>query len=276
MQLTPRYDSPPIITLDGPPSGVLAPLIRQRRRLADAVQHFTDAEWSHPSRCAGWSNRDVIAHLDSVDGFWAYSVSQGVAGKPTRFLATFDPVASPAALVAASQADAPEVRDRFLASSAAFVARMEALSDDEWDSVAEAPPGHISVSALAHHALWDAWVHERDIMLPLGAPCAVEADEIECGLRYAAALGPALACSRGSTAPGTLALIGHSPALEFVVDVAAVVAVRSGRTTEADITLRGDSVELLEALSVRRPLPQSIDEKHAWLLMGLATAFDQE
>lgn len=66
MQLTPRYGTNPIITLDGKPSDILAPVTRQRRRFADALAAFTDDEWAHPSRCAGWSNRDVIIHVDST------------------------------------------------------------------------------------------------------------------------------------------------------------------------------------------------------------------
>ena len=35
----------------------------------------------------------------------------------------------------------------------------------------------MSVRLLAHHALWDAWVHERDIALPLGRTPDVEPDD---------------------------------------------------------------------------------------------------
>ena len=129
MQLTPRYGAQPVITLDGPPAAIAGPLIRQRRRLATALASFTDEQWSHPSRCAGWSNRDVIVHLDSTNTFWSMSIAAGVHGEPTRFLATFDPVASQAQLVAGSgDVSTGEVPPRFGASTAAPVGLCSALA----------------------------------------------------------------------------------------------------------------------------------------------------
>src|SRR6187402_199779 len=122
MQLTPRYGSDPIITLDGSPSAIAAPAVRQRRRLAATLASFTDEQWAHPSRCEGWSSRDVIVHLDSTNAFWAFSAAEGLRGEPTRFLTTFDPVTSPAQLVV-DTADVPvsKVLARFTASTDALV-----------------------------------------------------------------------------------------------------------------------------------------------------------
>ncbi len=68
--------------------------------------------------------------------------------------------------------------------------------------MAEAPAGHMALSAVASHALWDAWVHERDICLPLGLPVDVEPDEVAVSLRYAAGLGPAFLATEGSARSG--------------------------------------------------------------------------
>lgn len=40
------------------------------------------------------------------------------------------------------------------------------------------------------------------------------------------------------------------------------------------MTLTGETVALLEALSLRLPLAQSIPDEHRWLLSGLAEVFD--
>ena len=118
MQLNPRYGTDPLITLDGSPAAILEPAVRQRRRLAATVATLTDEQWAHPSRCDGWSSRDVIVHLDTTNSFWAFSIAQGLKGEPTQFLATFDPVASPAQMVAdAGDVSADEVLDRFVAST---------------------------------------------------------------------------------------------------------------------------------------------------------------
>ena len=270
MQLTPRYGGNPIITLDGPPAGILAPATRQRRRFAAALAAFTEEQWSHPSRCAGWSNRDVIVHLDSTNSFWAFSVASGLRGEPTTFLSTFDPVSSPAQLVAgAQQLSSQEVLDKFTASTESFASALEALTSDEWSTLAEAPPGHISISALAHHALWDSWVHERDVLLPLDE----QADEIVAALRYGAALSPGFAISRGVAKAGTIAVETTGPETTFVVDVTDHVHVRSG-SGNADLHLTGDGVDLLEAFSIRAPLAQPVPANLQWLVSGLAEVFD--
>ncbi|HQY13878.1 MAG: maleylpyruvate isomerase family mycothiol-dependent enzyme [Ilumatobacteraceae bacterium] len=277
MQLTPRYGAQPVITLDGPPAAIAGPLIRQRRRLATALASFTDEQWSHPSRCAGWSNRDVIVHLDSTNTFWSMSIAAGVHGEPTRFLATFDPVASPAQLVAGSgDVSTGEVLARFVASTDALVGLCSSLDHAGWSAAAEAPPGHVSVSAVAHHALWDSWVHERDVLVPLGLAPEPEADEVAACLRYVAALGPALALNRGAAGSGVLAIDATGPDVVVVVDIGEEVVVRAGAAGAPTVELRlaGDAVELLEALSVRRPLTQLIPADSVWMLRGLSDTFD--
>jgi uncharacterized protein (TIGR03083 family) len=274
MQLTPRYGTNPIITLDGAPSDILVPLTRQRQRFANALASFTDEQWDHPSRCAGWSNRDVVVHVDSTNSFWAFSIAAGLRGEPTTFLATFDPVQSPAQLVAGSQQlSSREVLAKFVASTTAFTAALESLSDADWSVLAEAPPGHISISAVAHHALWDSWVHERDVLLPLGIAPEEEADEIAAALRYGAALAPGFAVSRGASDRGTLAVATTAPHTAFVVEVTDQVHVRAGSAT-ADLTLTGDAVELLEAFSIRTPLAQVVPANCKWMIDGLARIFD--
>lgn len=273
MQLNPRYGSDPVLTMDGDPAAIAAPAIRQRRRLADTLAGLSDEQWRHPSRCAGWTARDVIVHLESTNGFWAFATKAGVGGEPTRFLQTFDPVASPAQMVAANEISPAELLERFVASNEALAGVWTACSGADWDALAEAPPGHISVSAVAHHALWDSWVHERDVLLPLGIVPPEEADEVTACLRYAAALGPALAVTRGLDRRGTFAVGADDPAVDAVVEIGDRVHVRAG-TADADLCLTGPAVELLEALSIRRPLPQQPSPETAWMLQGLSTTFD--
>ena len=276
MQLTPRYGTEPIITLDGAPGAVLDAVVRQRRRLVEVLRGFDEEQWVHPSRCEGWSGQDVIVHLESATAFWTFSIAAGLAGEPTRFMASFDPVASPAELVAgASDVAAPKVFERFAASTEALAELLESLDADGWSALAEAPPGHIAIDAVAHHALWDSWVHERDILLPLGIEPVEEADEVAACLRYAAALSPAFTISRGS-ARGVMAVRVTDPELRFVVDIADRVAVRSAAdvSVDADLTLTGDAVELLEALSVRRLLDQPVPAAAAWMVSGLPEVFE--
>jgi len=277
VQLQPRYGNDPIITMDGPGSSVRAPAVRQRRRLAATLAGFDEAQWQRPTRCDGWATRHVVAHLNDTNSFWAFSISSALAGEPTRFLADFDPVASPPALIASAEAlGAEELLERFEESTRRFTELLESLEDAAWSTLAEAPPGHISVSALVHHALWDSWVHERDVLLPLGLDHEVHDDEVAACVRYAASLSPAFALSLGQVRTGRLAVSLTDPELSFVVDVDGRAAVREGFDEGADLVLQGDAVEVLEALSQRGPRPLDAPDDTAWLLSGLAIAFDAE
>src|SRR5207253_2416963 len=50
MRVSPRYDGPPIISIAGEPDDQLAPVLRQRRRLAAMLADLRDDDWSSPSR----------------------------------------------------------------------------------------------------------------------------------------------------------------------------------------------------------------------------------
>lgn len=272
MQLSPRYGADPIIELDGAVDGVEAPFVRQRRRLAATLAGLDDEQWAAPSRCAGWRVQDVVSHLADTDGYWAFSLAAGLAGEPTRLLDGFDPDATPAALVgAAGDPPAEQVLERFGAAADALVAGVEGLDEAGWSAAVEAPPGHVSATAMVHHALWDGWVHERDILLPLGLPVTVEDDEVAACLRYAAVLGPAFAISVDPTLKGTLVLDAQCPDLTLVVEVDGSVRASGGPAPAGALAVAGPAVDLVEALSVRGPFPAATPD--SWLLRGLADAF---
>lgn len=276
VQLSPSYGSEPILELDGSPSEVVAPTLRQQRRLLDRVSTFTDEQWAHPSRCEGWTTREVIVHLTDVTSFWTASLTAGLGGEPTRFLDGFDPSATPPQLVAASDGIAPsEVLTRYAGAVGSFTELVAGLDDVGLGMLAEAPPGHLRISAVAHHALWDSWTHERDIVLPLGLTPEVEADEVAAGLRYVAGLTAALAVLGGAESEGRFAVEVIDPDLAFRVEVDGRVHVRTGTDgAEADQRFRGDAVGLLEAFSLRAPLDQLVSQGAEGLLGGLAQTFD--
>ncbi len=274
MQLNPVYGSDPLIVVDGPPSAVLEPVVRQRRRLVAELGSLGPGDWDRPSRCEGWSARDVIVHLDSTNAFWSMSISAGVAGTPTTFLAEFDPVATPAELVAGSDDSPTQALEKLAASTEALCGLLESLDEAGWNALAETPAGHVSVTALAHHALWDSWIHERDVFLALGRTPVAEADEVAASLAYVAALSPAFSLSQGGGLSGVLGLSVTDPAIGLTIEVTDRVRIGADEPLEADLVLRGDAVELLEALSVRRGLEADVSPELAWMVDGLREAFD--
>ena len=275
MKLSPRYDGPAILSIDGDPGDQAVPLTRQRRRLESLLAGLDEDGWRAPSRCDGWTVQDVVAHLVGVNAFWEGSVVSGLAGSPTRVLGGFDPAAHPPLMIEPMRAQSPhETLDQLVASDDGFLGAVAGLSHDGWSATSETPAGHVPVRLLAHHALWDAWVHERDIALPLGLAPAVEPDEVRSSLRYAAAVGPALTISRGRASACVLGVVASDPDVRFTLEVADAVVVRDGTPPADAPCLRGDAVELVEALSVRRPLPAGAPEGWHELTRALATVFD--
>jgi hypothetical protein len=189
-------------------------------------------------------------------------------------LATFDPVATPGRMVADSMLSTDEIVETFATSSESLAQLLLELQPAEWTAQAEAPPGHVSVSAVVHHALWDSWIHERDIALPLDRTPPVESDEVIASLRYVAALTPALALAAGASGTARFDVSASEPDTAFHVEVTTDVHVIAG-TVGSEFALGGSSVDLLEALSFRQPLEQAIPQDLDWAFAGLATAFDR-
>jgi len=277
MKLTPRYDVPDFLRFEGSLDDPSVALLRQRRRLASTLAELDDAQWGTPSRCDGWSVQDVIAHLVDANRFWAISIAAGRSGEPTRYLATFDPVASPAEMVDGVRSlPSTEVLERFVESNEAVAESVAGLDDDGWSALGEAPPGHVPLCAVALHALWDGWIHERDVALPLGLAPVEDADEIAGSLRYAVCISPALAVAGGSTRQGSIVVEATDPNVRVVVDVGEAVFVHEGDAATGALHLTGSAVELVEALTYRVPLCQPVGDEHEWLFGGLAEVFDRE
>jgi uncharacterized protein (TIGR03083 family) len=277
MLLTPRYDGSLFLTIDGSPDDVLEPLTRQRRRLLATLAELDDAQWAAPSRCEGWSVQDVIAHLCGTNQFWAVSIACGRQGAPSQFLAAvgFDPVATPEQMVDAVRHEAPAATlARFDETNAALAESLVAITEAEWMAPAEAPLGHVPLCAVVAHALWDSWIHERDIVVPLGLDPVVEPDEVALSLVYVTALSPGFLAAGGSTRTGVLAVDAVDPDVHFVVEVGPTVTVRGGDGVAGTARVEGAAVDLVEHLSFRRPLVLGLDPTEQWMLGGLAEAFD--
>jgi hypothetical protein len=165
------------------------------------------------------------------------------------------------------------VLQQLVASHDGLLGLLAGLDDAGWATPAETPPGFLPVRLLAHHALWDCWIHERDIALPLNLAPPVEADELAASMRYAAALSPGFLLNDGDGCSGRFAVDADDPELRFWLDVDGSVHVHDGAAPAGTPTLRGDAVAITEALSIRAPLPDDAPPEWRELVGGLATAF---
>src|SRR4051794_37798388 len=221
MLLKPRYDGPPILSMTGGSSEVLLPLMRQRRRLAATLTTLSEEQWQAPSRCAAWTVRDVVAHLVSINPLYQLSAVCGLSGQPTRLMGTFDPATTPPIMVESmGPRSSEQVLEDYITTNEDLFGVLEMLEDTGWTTIAESPIGHVPVRFVCAHALWDSWVHERDILLPLGLPSSVQPDEVTVSLRYIAALGPAFGMGAvGQRYAGSFAVEASDPDIKFTLEL---------------------------------------------------------
>jgi uncharacterized protein (TIGR03083 family) len=276
--LSPRYDAAPVLAVEARTPGP-HPVLQQRDRLGAQLRELAPDEWRAPSRCDAWTVQDVITHLNTTNGFWTVSMGQALAGEPTRLLTTFDPVATPAQLVEVSRGVDPDATlATYLEGVADLRSVVDGLTERQWDEViGEAPPGHLPLRLVADHALWDCWVHERDVLLPLGRPAHEDPDEILTSLRYAAGLGRGFVLQQeaGASAGGAVELLVTGPDARLVVDAGEEqVRVHDGPAPRGARSVELPAVALLEMLSMRE-VGQPVPEAVRWLTAGLATVFDQ-
>ena len=275
MQLIPRYSDQPVIEIDGDPSDQLVPFLRQRRRLQQSLCSLSPSDWAMESRCAGWSVKDVVAHLATVNEFWMLSISSGVSGEPTRWLSSFDPVATPEQMVERTRAtEARQVLEQFSDTTARLAALLEGLNESQWSLLAEAPPGHLPIRLVVSHGLWDSWIHERDVLLPLGREPEVVADEVAASLRYVVALIGGFSILAGAAQSQSYEVAAMHPELRFALALSENAKVRALVDASHAPRLEGDAVTLLETLSFRAPFPRGVPVEWIDLCKSLAQVFD--
>jgi hypothetical protein len=83
------------------------------------------------------------------------------------------------------------ILEQFRTGTETFIETVESMAPTNWELAGESPVGHVPARLVLAHALWDSWLHERDILLPLGLDVPVEADELAVSTWYLLAFGAA-------------------------------------------------------------------------------------
>ena len=252
------------MTVSGGPDDVVVPWRRHRERFSAELAGLDESEWYVESRCDGWDMRQVVNHLSTADAFWMASLLGATTATPTTFLDDFDPDSTPGEVIASIADDDPEtVLTRFEEATVAFIGTVDMLEAEHWSETAESPVGHVTARLALGHALWDSWLHERDILIPLGRKPELHADEVLVATWYSLAIGglqgglvddwgPA---DTGPEAPVEASLrFGDLPevTLEIRVTDRAEVSIIAADAPGAGAA--GSAVALVEAFTGREPI----------------------
>lgn len=242
--------------LGGEPGDVLAPWIAHRARLRAWLGGLSDEDLAGPTRCEAWSGLDIIRHLLSVTHFFRYTVSRARKGEATQVLKGFDTQVTPNTALKALDGLGPDaLRSALEELDGAFATELEELDDAAWLARAEGPPGWMPVRATLNHALFDSWIHERDLMIPRGLEPLVEHDEALVVGRYLLSLAGAAAAgfADGVVASASgITVEATDPSMRFGID-ASGERVRVGDAAVDGPVVRGTIGDVLDLTSGRTP-----------------------
>jgi uncharacterized protein (TIGR03083 family) len=251
-----------------------AALAETWQSLAAVSSDLSETEWALATECPGWDVKDQVSHLIGIeralmgepvpewDGPLGPHVRNDFAATNERWIAVRRPRAG------------AEVRAEFVEITAARLAALEALSEEEWAEVGWSPVGEVPYALFMEVRVYDSWVHEQDARRALGRAggsgnraSAVSLDRVEGAMPFV--VGKKAGCPDGTAVrfeidgPGadarafTIAVDGGRarPVADDVAPTATLclssidfVRLGCGRATDADVDaaggfdVRGDAV----------------------------------
>ncbi|MEV5525199.1 maleylpyruvate isomerase N-terminal domain-containing protein [Streptomyces pseudogriseolus] len=244
--------------MTGGPGAVLAAFRSQRRRFLATVAAWEPSDWQAPTRCTLWSAHDVVRHVRDVA---ALHVAR-LGGPPASFRVKepFDPPTSPLEWLTASAGQTPEETLRELRVLVEEEARLleQRAEIDPQRPVAGQLRRQVHWSVASAHALWDAWMHERDILLAMGhePPCC-PVDEFRVVLMYGLLAAAAPGGWEGRYIHTTMALEGSPDGVYEIAHVGDSIRVTTVPPSNG-VELSGPAGEVLDSLAGRGPLPREV------------------
>ncbi|MBM9505253.1 maleylpyruvate isomerase family mycothiol-dependent enzyme [Actinacidiphila acididurans] len=241
------------------PQMIREALYGHRKRLLERLADLTPDQWAAATRCTEWNVHQVIRHL--VD-FGQYHVAR-LNGWPERAYyeaVTFIPASTPDVWLARSEDRTPKdtmaaLADLAEAEYAAFAVRIREGDDDLMGAV-PARPMLWSVRAL--HALWDAWLHERDLADVLGDRPS-EPDTLRLVTLYSLLLAGGAAVTSGPLLETSIRLTGAPDPLYLIGGTPSDVAVSSAPPSDDPRHVTGHIDYVLDSLAGRGlPLPEAL------------------
>lgn len=228
--------------------GVLA---AHHERLVDTWTGFTSEQWSHPSRNSRWTVHDTVRHVaDAIE-----SSAAALTGEPSPFSVDgFDPHTTPDAWLSLSADEAPSATvDRFAVAAVRARERVGARAAAGDTTIQEMVYGPVHWSVGVVHVFWDSWVHERDVLLPLGLPAPSTTGEQRLAGMYGLLM--ATLPARMAEQPFAVAVRYDAPVDRTVTSELDAGTIVSAESSSIGTNLVAEVADLVDALSGRgRPV----------------------
>jgi uncharacterized protein (TIGR03083 family) len=242
----------------------------QRRRFMEVLAGFASDDWTAPTRCAKWTAHDIVRHLCDCNGVGAGYCAGNDEG--SLDVATgFDPRVTPREWMTTSANESPET------TLAHFATTTEELFGFAQARLAEGgsfdvrlPCGQMDWSACVLHVFWDSWVHERDILLPLGMDHPTSDDATFYVTGYGLFLAAAVASMFGQEVQETLRLAGHGGGIFDLNSRGRGVTLTANRTSRVG----PQAAEVTDALAGRAPVATALNDPASGSLTALSVLAD--
>jgi len=252
--MTSRRQGAPV-RVDVDPPTLLDALERHRARLLGSLGALDGAAWATPSRCAGWSVGDVVAHLRWGTDVGLELVRRVEGGSGERLFDGFDPRATPEAELAPLRGlDPAEHLAAIRAGTATLLAAARELAARGVEDEADTPLGWVPWPLAFNHLLWDSWLHERDVLLPLGMAPDPEPAEVRLVGSYQLVILGAVLSMFGMRTTVDLRLEGTCGEAQRLRVGDEVVVDHPAEPPGEEGCIRGDAVGVIEAMSGRGDL----------------------
>jgi uncharacterized protein (TIGR03083 family) len=193
-------------------------------------------QWQAQSLCPAWTMRGVVQHVTMIE----VALLGWRAGDDDPF------AAMPAIGDELSSLSPAELLTRYREVTAARLAELQAMTDDDFDSPSVTPVGPGTYGRFMAIRAFDVWVHERDIRVPLGiagddggAPAELALDEVHGSLGFIVGKKIGLADGKG------IAIELTGPVHRRLLAKVDGRAARVDELANPDVTLTTDSLTFM-------------------------------
>jgi uncharacterized protein (TIGR03083 family) len=230
----------------------------QRSRFIATLRSFGPSEWAAASRCTLWSVHDIARHVADVAELNIGRLTRGSLDRFTRH-GPFQHQATPLKWLEDTARQQPQetleiLTRRFDEEYGCFARRIEE-SDQTFLPGIMGRPNHWSVRSL--HVYWDAWMHERDIVIPLGIEVRSSADELRLMAAYTLQLAAQPAVIDGEHLRASVALHG-GPDVAYHIDGDPDDISVTAAASLAPEVVEGELGIVLDSLAGRDPQPAAV------------------
>ena len=189
------------------------------RSIESLCGSLSEAEWKRPTGCPGWTVQDNLAHLIDYE---ARALGRpGPEHTPADVSHTKNAMGESNEIGVDFRRSRPgsEVLEEFVDVTAARLAQLHALTEDDLKREIVTPAGPGTLADMLRLRVMDTWSHEQDMRRALGRPGHVEGAAAEEAVGFLASFLPIIVGKRAGAPNGALVAIEVGNCYRAVIEM---------------------------------------------------------